>query len=179
MRRGFTLLELMFATTISAIVFTSLFVAICGVFKLMKTSSEELQLAIHARVVRERLLVRIDGTHDGLMGVNATVDGTPSASTGFNVHIARSTRGADGSVQTDLFAVPGDVDFLKSTKATDVGLTGNVVDKVRDTEFLPVGKSLGVDAASLIQLNLYHHPAGSTSVVLEDHPVFYMENGAW
>jgi len=192
MKRGFTLVELIFASTISIVVFTGVFISLSGVWQMLKTSNGELDLLLHARAVRERLLVRVDATHDGLLGPNAQIlaGGTATArisKDGFEVAIARSERKTDGSVVQDTFYFPGDyatkLVYLKGTTAADVTLTGtvltrNLCDRVVDSAFLPSAKATGKNVPKLVQLNLFHHLSAKDQVY-EDHPVFYMENGAW
>lgn len=54
MRRGFTLLETMLASTISVFVFAAILGLILSVWMLTKGSSDQLQGALRARYVRER-----------------------------------------------------------------------------------------------------------------------------
>jgi len=54
-RRGFTLIELMTAVGISTIVMAAILAALYGVWSLAKDASDELQGALQARAIRERL----------------------------------------------------------------------------------------------------------------------------
>jgi len=59
-RRGFTLIETVIALSISAIILAAIFTALSGVWVLAKHSSDELQGALHARSVRERLYYSLE-----------------------------------------------------------------------------------------------------------------------
>jgi len=72
-RRGFTLIELMLAASLSGLAMTAILMALFGVWSMAKQSSDELQGALQARVIREKLyygFVEYDGERYGL--VNAT-----------------------------------------------------------------------------------------------------------
>jgi len=55
MRRAFTFIELVFASAISVVVMTALFVMFMGLMRLVKEASDEMQVVLKARALRERL----------------------------------------------------------------------------------------------------------------------------
>jgi len=72
-RRGFTLIELMLAASLSGLAMTAILMALFGVWSMAKQSSDELQGALEARVIREKLyygFVEENGERYGL--INAT-----------------------------------------------------------------------------------------------------------
>jgi len=64
MKRAFTFIELIFASTISIIVFTAIFVAFAGIWQLVRETTNELDLALQARAVRERLIFHLGEDED-------------------------------------------------------------------------------------------------------------------
>lgn len=68
-RRGFTLIELMIALSISGIIMTAIFMMLAGIWTLAKESSDELQGALQARAIRERLYYSLLQTTDKKTGV--------------------------------------------------------------------------------------------------------------
>jgi len=65
MRRGFTFIELVFASTISVVVFTAILIAFSGLWQLVRGTAAEMEIALHARNVRERLIFHLGEADDG------------------------------------------------------------------------------------------------------------------
>lgn len=67
-RAGFTLVELMVTTAISAIVLTATCVAYLGTLRMVCGSFAEAELALRTRELRDKLLFHAAPTHDGVVG---------------------------------------------------------------------------------------------------------------
>jgi len=65
MRRGFTLIELMMASSLSVIVMGVILVIFTSVLRLAKDASDEMQATLHARALREKLYYNAK-TEDGI-----------------------------------------------------------------------------------------------------------------
>ena len=64
-RRGFTLVEMMFASTILTLVLGGVFSLFLGVQRLSRTAFAEAELAVRMRELREKLLFHAAPPHDG------------------------------------------------------------------------------------------------------------------
>lgn len=64
MKRGFTFIELMLASGLGVILFAATAVALFSVFRLMRESSAEMELALKMRAMREHLLYNVKTTSD-------------------------------------------------------------------------------------------------------------------
>jgi len=68
-RRGFTLIELMMASGLSVIVMLAIFGMLLSVWTLAKGASDEMQGALRARVLREKLYYHLMTADDSAAGV--------------------------------------------------------------------------------------------------------------
>jgi len=66
-RGGFTLIELMIALSISAVMLTAICGTLSGVWMLVRGSASELQAVMHARYIREQLFYRLSGSDGELV----------------------------------------------------------------------------------------------------------------
>jgi len=69
MRRGFTLIEMMIALSISTIILTPIVGLLSSVWLISKEASDEVQCALHARNIREQLFYSLPGRAYGLTSV--------------------------------------------------------------------------------------------------------------
>jgi len=68
-RRGFTLIELMLASSLSLVLMTAVLGLLFGVWTLAKGASDEMQGALRARVLREKLYYHLASEEDASAGV--------------------------------------------------------------------------------------------------------------
>lgn len=72
-RRGFTLIELMLASSISVIVMTSILGLLYAVWTLAKNATDELQGALSARAMRDRLVYHLTDDFGLINATNITM----------------------------------------------------------------------------------------------------------
>jgi len=178
MKRGFTFVELMFASAISLIVLSALIVAFGSIWTMMKESNDELQLALHARAVREQVLYRLDSGLAGLFyskfrsatevvtasSLVAGVEKLGSAQTGTSVETE--------VVETEAVALPENPDYPFVQNAQPE--TGNLFDNVYPYEFIRNSASTDFEP-SLFRMNLAFPNNARRSLVYEDHLIVFVD----
>jgi len=186
MRRAFTLIELMLASSISIIVAAALVVAFGSVWHMMKESSDELQLTLHARAVREQLLYRLDGEHAGLfyskIRKGNAVEGVSQNSAVVSIEVI-SPQSQNGTSASSSAAELYQVDLSESSDCVLVRdawpYDGNAFENVYLHEFIWNGAT-NVRMPSLFRMNLEYpgKPRRSSrngAPYYEDHLIVFVD----
>lgn len=127
MRRGFTLIEMMFAVAIFSLIVGAFGTAFVGIHRLIDRSYTEAELSVRTRLLRERLLFHVtpmlggatyvgafsgvsDFRSDDELVAHATVDDTPlkAGNNLYFVNLNLSTRGITSTerIRTERVVVP-------------------------------------------------------------------------